>query len=167
MSILIIEDCSFKPKFSDEYIKAVLYEREAIARAECEENQWYISDWSPCYRAGYQELILLGVDEIVESADFGSYQGDSYVLARRGEEWGFLTYGWGSCSGCDSYEACRNVQDLCDLAIELRNGFHWESTPYELLVWLMSRDWATLWSYHQEEELNARKSIILALANRI
>lgn len=36
---------------------------------------------------------------------FGSYQGDAWALVEYDGKRGWVTYSFGSCSGCDSYEA--------------------------------------------------------------
>ena len=62
----------------------------------------------PFYGPGDYSPILLSFDaEIVLAADDQDYQGDSYVLYRRGDSFGVLIFGWGSCSGCDALPIVR------------------------------------------------------------
>lgn len=41
---------------------------------------------------------------VVDAAGVDDYSGWGCLLARRGTEWGVLSWSYGSCSGCDSYE---------------------------------------------------------------
>lgn len=64
-------------------------------------------DWSKhnAGTAGYRWLArFLGATELVWQ-DFGSYQGDTAAVLQVGTDYGYLSFGWGSCSGCDALEA--------------------------------------------------------------
>src|SRR3990167_9158170 len=58
------------------------------------------------YSEGYRSVITT-MGEVVAQVDEGSYQGDSFVLLRRGNRFAYFTFGWGSCSGCDAMEASK------------------------------------------------------------
>jgi len=74
---------------------------------------------------GYGGLIeSLGVKIVLDVSD-DDYQGDSYLVLQDGEKWGVLTYGWGSCSGCDAYEACHTVESMSELRDGLEAGISW------------------------------------------
>lgn len=81
--------------------------------------------WGP--QCGYRDLLaLMGEPVVVEQV--GSYQGDYLVLFKgHGDLWGFLTFGYGSCSGCDALEACSDPADLEALYTRLRDSVKWES----------------------------------------
>lgn len=84
---------------------------------------------------GFAPVILLEVSD-------DDYQGDTRLLLRDAEgRWGYLRFGWGSCSGCDSLQACDSLPELSDLRDELARGVHWEADPYALAYWLAHRDW--------------------------
>lgn len=77
---------------------------------------------------GYEGLVTsLGVEIVLEESD-GDYQGDSYLVLKDEPRWGLLTFGWGSCSGCDSYEGCDSVSDMSDLRDFLEGAIRWFDT---------------------------------------
>lgn len=101
-------------------------------------------DWSyPDY--GYDELIASFEYEVLGQLDTGSYQGDTQVLLRDGDRYGYLLFGWGSCSGCDAMADCRNVAQATELRDELVAGITWFDTAAELLSFLENRDWDLQW----------------------
>lgn len=93
------------------------------------------------YSADYDELIdSFEVERLVEvSSD--DYQGDTLLLLRRGEEFGFLTFGWGSCSGCDALQACDSAAEATELRDELWAKVEWKSRD-EMRTYLAEKDWA-------------------------
>jgi hypothetical protein len=85
--------------------------------------------WGP--ECGYRELLAL-IGEPVVVTQVGSYQGDYLVLFKGDDDldddlWGFLTFGYGSCSGCDALQSCGSAQDLQELYERLRDSTKWES----------------------------------------
>lgn len=91
----------------------------------------------------YRELVeSTGVAILVEDSD-DDYQGDTRMLVKRGRQYGILTFGWGSCSGCDALEAAENnVEDLTELRQELYDGIHWERGPRAMLNYVEAKDWS-------------------------
>lgn len=91
---------------------------------------------------------LLGAKTLAWCDDH-DYQGDSHALLEHGGEFGFLTFGWGSCSGCDAMEAAygdraaeRAVLDgLCESII-------WFATLREAKDHVSSRDTANHFGCH-------------------
>lgn len=53
----------------------------------------------------YESALIAAGCKIVEFKNFGSYQGDWYAMVEVGGEKGILTGSYGSCSGCDAFEA--------------------------------------------------------------
>jgi hypothetical protein len=53
----------------------------------------------------YESAMEAAGAEILASQAFGSYQGDMWCRVRYAGEEGWVCIGYGSCSGCDSYEA--------------------------------------------------------------
>ena len=100
-------------------------------------------DWVRC---SYESLIESTGCQIVESESVGDYQGDSCALLYDGGRWGFIAWGWGSCSGCDALQACDNdEQHLADLRRQLHSDIHWEDDKFRLTDWLLGRDWECQW----------------------
>ncbi len=54
---------------------------------------------------GYADLLdSFELDEVL-SGCAGDYQGDLFSLFKDGSKYGYLVFGYGSCSGCDTLEA--------------------------------------------------------------
>ncbi len=100
--------------------------------------------------------LLGSLGEIVVRVDDNNYQGDSRVLYRAAGDrdgiWGFLFFGWGSCSGCDALQACDTYEDVEKLRQGLAESIAW-GTVAETEARLRSKDWKA--SYMSQEE-NAR-----------
>lgn len=73
----------------------------------------------------YGPLIESIGHEVLVKVDDDDYQGDSNVLFRRADgAFGYLNFGWGSCSGCDALQACDSYEDLESLRNSLVAGIH-------------------------------------------
>jgi hypothetical protein len=91
----------------------------------------------------YESLIESAGVEILVNEDQHDYQGDSLLVVRRGSEYGYLCFGWGSCSGCDALQACDTYGELAELRQELYDGIRWFDTATELLDYVNGKDWET------------------------
>ena len=85
-------------------------------------------------------------DKIVEtfgitlaSAQQNDYQGDSLYLLENEGRFGFLKFGWGSCSGCDALEAAQSQKDVDDLQDDLERGINWFDTREEAMKYIESK----------------------------
>lgn len=111
----------------------------------------------------YESALVAAGCEIIEFRHFGSYQGDWYAHVKFNGETGIVSGSYGSCSGCDSFEAefgwdDENKADYLDklksfgetylpvLPVEhyiagveksLVNGYDWNDEK-ETLQWLKS-----------------------------
>ncbi len=54
---------------------------------------------------GYREALEAAGAKVLAFKEFGSYQGDWYALVEYNNETGWVHGCYGSCSGCDSFEA--------------------------------------------------------------
>jgi hypothetical protein len=73
----------------------------------------------------YQPIVDLFGDVVLQVQD-EDYQGDTWVLYKRGEtRYGRLEFGWGSCSGCDALQACGSLGEIDQLINELYNSIEW------------------------------------------
>lgn len=70
-----------------------------------------------------------------------SYQGDTLAVLRDGSRVGFMTFGWGSCSGCDALQACHTAKDYAELASQLRGSIQWHDSLAALREAMDARDW--------------------------
>lgn len=75
---------------------------------------------APEYRA-----VVETFGEVLAETEWGSYQGDSLYLVKDGDRFGVLTFGWGSCSGCDALRAVEDQADLDKVQDDLENGIRW------------------------------------------
>lgn len=122
------------------------------------------SDW---FSASDYTPVLERLGTIVVRVDEEDYQGDSYVLYSGGGErsgtWAFLTFGWGSCSGCDALQGCESVEEVVTLLEQLRNDMRWGTTE-EITAILNAPEREGEW-YAREESWSAfREKALAALA---
>lgn len=92
---------------------------------------------------GYESLIeSMGVKILVEESTYG-YQGDSILLiqSNSSDKCGFLVFGWGSCSMCDAFEACKNLEDYDNLRKSLYQGIFWDNNLEECINHIFEKPW--------------------------
>lgn len=121
-------------------------------------------DWDSHFY-GYKGLIKSAGLEIFWEEDVGSYQGDTFLILHDPDEdkWGFKCYGWGSCSGCDSWEACSNSQDAIELRDDLVTGIIWQDSKVDLVNWLQTHDWEGDYTGEKAKENGIIDRMIIAL----
>lgn len=90
--------------------------------------------------ASYSEIVST-FGEIVAEASDDDYQGDSLYLIRAGDQVGILTFGWGSCSGCDALESAlypeeTAQQQVNELQDDLERGIRWFGSLEDAKGWL-------------------------------
>lgn len=102
-----------------------------------------VSEW------GYKKLLM---------KDIGSYEGDWLVLLRDGGMFGFVSFGYGSCPGCDELESISYAADKEKAAKEyrefregLRTKIIWKSKQ-NMIDWLKDRDVQETKFYWYESE---------------
>lgn len=105
---------------------------------------------------------------LVDSVRLGSYQGDLYMIVRRGVEFGWIDLCYGSCSGCDELEdACGDKSKIDEIAARVLGSVDWKSHS-DLLKWIDERDWKAQpgASYYGDEQTQAvaklRASLVYA-----
>lgn len=136
---------------------------ECDQESHLEGERWFRSpsDYMP---------LLCSLGDLVYKGDFGSYSGDSVVLYQKylptGPGWGFLVFGWGSCSGCDALQGCDSYQELETLREKLAGEIKW-GTAEEIIAHIDTREAAN--PYYISEEtwpkiVAAIKAIIAAHA---
>lgn len=125
---------------------------------ECKKNG---SSYGP---GNYNPILEDFGYDIVLKVDDNDYQGDSRILYQRGEEYGLLIFGWGSCSGCDALQACSTLEELQELYDSLERHIIWKSSKKEMLEYFQTRDWELQYSWHQEETRKFVKEAIELLS---
>ena len=91
---------------------------------------------------GYEKLLQV---------DDNDYQGDSRLLYRDGDRYGFLSFGWGSCSGCDALQACCDLKEVDELRQQLFGQIIWKDNKAEMRDFLANRDWEAQWCGNRKE----------------
>lgn len=116
---------------------------------------WYFADPS------IGGLVVSWGYEVVASETFGSWQGDEAYILSDGERFGIVVIGYGSCSGCDAFEAATpyshqqdggDWSDMDALREEWRNAVRWFDSTVDAVVALdlapsSGSDW---WIYDKE-----------------
>jgi hypothetical protein len=118
-----------------------IYHEEA---KEYEDDDWFcISDYQP---------ILNSFGTIVCQEDEKNWQGDSYVLYydEVDRRFGYLNFGWGSCSGRDALQACKNFKEVDDLIESLFSGIRWFDTVQECIDFFEGHDWQGDYDWNSE-----------------
>lgn len=113
---------------------------------ECQKDDEY--SWLN-NRPGYSEIVAK-FGEVLHEVQVNDYQGDTLVLLQKGDEFGVLKFGWGSCSGCDALQACYSISDLQDLVDRLESSIDWR-TKDATVKYLKEHDWEGDYSWHYEE----------------
>ena len=95
----------------------------------------------------YNEIVE-HIGNVVLSSRDHDYQGTSYYLLEKDSKYGYLEFGWGSCSGCDALEACENCNDLQSICDRLEESVKWFDSESEFLEWAKNiRDWEGSFSW--------------------
>lgn len=95
------------------------------------------SDYNPLLRSFGCDLAL--------QVNEGAYDGTCYVLYRTpGGEFGFMSFGWGSCSGCDALQASTSWADVEHLRKTLMDKVVWRPSREAIWLWLTDEEIQTL-----------------------
>lgn len=92
------------------------------------------------YPSDYSHIINWIGKPLLEASD-DDCQGDTFAVVEKDGQFGYLQFGWGSCSGCDALQACDTQEEVADLAEHMRSSVVWR-TKTELRDWFISHDWA-------------------------
>lgn len=95
------------------------------------------------YMSDYGQLLESFEYEMICEAHDDDYQGSSLHIFKNGDEYGFLTFGWGSCSGCDALQDCHSKAEVTDLRNSLHKDIIWKGSRAEMNAYLDGKDWAT------------------------
>lgn len=108
----------------------------------------------------YDDLIDSFEVEVLHRLDDEDYQGDTRLLVRDGERYGLITFGWGSCSGCDALESAGgNLAAIVELRDQIWASAHWEDSPNLMLAYIYGKDWTLDYS-HNDGFLSEVKRIL-------
>lgn len=108
------------------------------------------------YWYDYQPM-LEEFGEILVQVDEDNYQGDSYLLYKRDNQYGFLIFGWGSCSGCDALQSCDNIDEVQELMDQLYSDIKWFDSLEEVKKYLSKDAIQELKYYYRTTEFKQFK----------
>jgi hypothetical protein len=97
---------------------------------------------------------------VLIQVDDNDYQGDSRVIYEKDGKYGYLNFGWGSCSGCDALQACDSYDDIESLISELENDIKWFDSLDDLKAYFTSKDWELDYSWHSDETKEFVKQVL-------
>ena len=108
------------------------------------------------YWYDYQPM-LEEFGKILVQVDEDNYQGDSYLLYKRDNQYGFLIFGWGSCSGCDALQSCDNIDEVQELMDQLYSDIKWFDSLEEVKKYLSKDAIQELKYYYRTTEFKQFK----------
>lgn len=81
--------------------------------------------------------IINSFGTVLVQVDDDDYSGDTRVLLRSDSgKYGFLVFGWGSCSGCDQLQGAETYEEIDELIETLRNSIIWFETLEEAKAYI-------------------------------
>lgn len=117
----------------------ITLEQVQAAYPDCYGDELDEAYWGGAPNDYFPLLKLIG--ELLLVVRYGDYQGDTLALYRIGEGYGVLSFGWGSCSGCDALAACDSYDDIVALGNKMESQMSQFPTKEALLNWIANRDW--------------------------
>ena len=95
--------------------------------------------------------IINNFGEVILREDEDDYQGDTHAVIKSDNKFGYLVFGWGSCSGCDSLQACETYEEIQELMDSLYNDIKWFESFNSLKEYINNDDIQELkYHYHNE-----------------
>jgi hypothetical protein len=86
-----------------------------------------------CPKPSYTDLVEEAGIKVLVNAEEKGYQGMGYCIVAKDGRYGYLSYRYGSCSGCDAIEDS-NTEDLDQIRKELVDDIDWYDTPEEVIT---------------------------------
>jgi hypothetical protein len=86
---------------------------------DCKHKDYFSSpgDYLPLLKSFNYNIII--------QLDDSDYQGETRILYDNEGKIGHLQFSWGSCSGCDSLQACNSYKELDELRNQLHKDIVW------------------------------------------
>lgn len=105
---------------------------------EIYDNSWGWWDYQP---------MLNEFGNIILQKDEQNYQGDSFLIFEKDGKYGYLTFGWGSCSGCDALQGCNSISEVQELMDRLYSSIEWFDSLDALKEYFKETDWTLQYQY--------------------
>ncbi len=118
------------------------------------DKYWY--DYTP---------IVEAIGNVLVRVDDNDYQGDSYVLYYEDGKYGYLNFGWGSCSGCDALQGCSSLEQVQSLIDGMVGSVQWFDSKEECLSYFKNADWEGKYSWHVAKHKSFVQQVIEKLEN--
>lgn len=112
----------------------------------------FSDEYSLYLEGGYDGMIDSFRYVTLATARLGDCQGDALFFLRDGESYGFLSVGYGSCSGCDSLDGCGSREQVESLRASIHSDIAWQPSVSEAWEWLCGRDWQGQYLIGKEQE---------------
>ena len=100
----------------------------------------------------YYNVLISTIGDIKVEVEVKDYSGDTWLLLEKDGKFGYLSYGWGSCSGCDRLQACETPEDIMQLRDYLDSSVKWFDDASEALSFINNHDWVGDYGAYYEEE---------------
>lgn len=126
-------------------------------------KELYPDNFESCYDApsNYDPILESFEGEIVIKVDDYDWQGDSRLLYKYDNGgYGYLLFGWGSCSGCDALQACNSFEQVDELIRELHDDIIRFDTKAEALKYFKEHDWKGDYTTNSEEHAQFVSDVI-------
>jgi hypothetical protein len=94
-----------------------------------------VSEEGPCSFYEYDPIIRSFGAVLVQVED-DDWSGDTRVLLRNGDRYGFLVIGWGSCSGCDALQGCSTFAEVDELINQIEGDIKWFNSLAEVKTYI-------------------------------
>jgi hypothetical protein len=118
----------------------------------------------------YGQLIGSRFCTVLSSSSMGEYEGDEfYIVEQANERWGdgvrygFVSVGYGSCSGCDDLQGADDANEVNELAERIYKSIKWFATLDELKAHLDVMDAANEWYMNDDDWPQAKAELIAGL----
>lgn len=111
---------------------------EEIYPQETEDNSWIcIGNYQPML----ESIARYFNSKIIEQYSHGQWEGDTWLLLQsKDNQFGYLQFGWGSCSGCDRLQGSNSIPELEELRESLANSIQWKNKQ-DMLKFMKEHDW--------------------------
>lgn len=120
-------------------------------------KELYPEEWAEEQEKGYifhicdYQPMIDELGNVLIQIDDNDYSGDSRILYEKDGKYGFLIFGWGSCSGCDALQSCETMQDVQNIFDSLVHNVKWFNSLEELKKYFKEKDWPLDYSWHLDE----------------
>jgi hypothetical protein len=121
-------------------------------------KELYDSDYAGSW-CNYQPM-LNAFGNIVLQIEEDNYQGSSWLIYEDNGRYGYLTFGWGSCSGCDALQACCTLKEVQELMDHIYASIQWFESLESLQTWFRNRDWEGMHEWHLSEFKSFYKCVL-------